>query len=94
MEASEKCFLFGACTDMDAGGWIVSEVVRNASAFISAKSMKIGPYLARYPVWWLVLVDYIALGGEGDDVRKYISRSPPWDRVVILGPTGERSYEI
>jgi hypothetical protein len=93
-EAHEKCFLFGACTDMDAGGWIVSEVIRNASAFISAKSLKVEPYLDRYPIWWLVLVDYIALGGEEDDVRKHISRLEPWDRVVILGPSGERSYQV
>lgn len=93
-EPHGKCFRFGACTDMDAGGWIVSEVVRNASAFISAKSLKVGPYLDRYPVWWLVLVDYIALGGEEGDVRKHISRSKPWGRVIFLSPSGDRSYEI
>jgi hypothetical protein len=35
-DAHEKCFLFGAYTDMDAGGWIVSEIIRNASAFIAS----------------------------------------------------------
>jgi hypothetical protein len=93
-KTEDKCFLLGGYTDMDSGGWIVSEIVRNASAFIAAKSLKVGPYLSKYSVWWLVLVDYIALGGEGDEVRKYISRSEPWDRVVILSPAGERSYEI
>lgn len=61
---------------------------------MAAKSLKVAPYLSEYPVWWLIFVDYVALGGEGDDVRQHISRSEPWDRVVILSPTGERAYEI
>jgi hypothetical protein len=79
---------------MDAGGWIVSEIIRNASAFIASKSVKVTPYLSKYPLWWLVLVDHIALAREGDDVRQHISRSEPWDRVVFLSPVDERWYEI
>jgi len=90
----DACFLLGGYTDMDAGGWIVSEITRNASAFMAAKSNKVAPYLRKYPVWWLVFIDYIALGGEGEDVRQYISRSKPWDRVVFLSPGGDRSYAI
>jgi hypothetical protein len=42
-EMPDRCFLLGGYNNRDAGGWIVSEVVRNASAFISAKSAKVTP---------------------------------------------------
>jgi len=90
----DDCFLLGGYDDMDSGGWIVSEIIRNASAFMATKSLKVAPHLSKYSVWWLVFVDYIALGGEGEEVRQHITRSKPWDRVVFLSPTGERSYEI
>jgi hypothetical protein len=93
-ETYSERFVIGGYTDMDSGGWIVSEVVRNASAYIAEKSLKVTPYLGAYPVWWLVFIDHIALGGEVEEVRQHISRSKPWDRIVFLSPSGEHSYEI
>jgi hypothetical protein len=61
---------------------------------MATKSLKVAPHLSKYSVWWLVFVDYIALGGVGEEVRQHITHSKPWDRVVFLSPTGERSYEI
>jgi hypothetical protein len=90
----DRCFLFGGCTDFDAGGWIVSEVVRNASAFMAIKSTKVTQYLKNYSEWWLILVDYIALGGEQADVLQYLSRPDPWDRVIVLSPSRERAYDL
>jgi hypothetical protein len=92
--AHDECFLVGGYTDMDAGGWIVSEIVRNASAYIAEKSLKVSPYLSKYPEWWLIFVDHVALAMEEDDVRQHLSRTKPWNRIVLLSPDGNRSYHV
>ena len=43
-----RSFLLGGYTDMDAGGWVVSEIIRNMSAYIAEKTRKVEP-LARCP---------------------------------------------
>jgi hypothetical protein len=87
-------FLLGGYTDMDAGGWVVSEVVRNMSAYVAEKNKKVAPYLKKYGEWWLVFVDYIGQESEAPEVKKYISRTDPWDKILVLNPMSGRAYEI
>ena len=87
-------FLLGGYTDMDAGGWVVSEVVRNMSAYVAEKNQKVAPYLKKYGEWWLVFVDYIGQESEGSEVKKYITRSEPWTKILVLSPMSGRAYEI
>jgi hypothetical protein len=89
-----QTLLIGGFTDFDEGGWVVSEVVRNARRYMDEKAAKISPYRARYPAWWLVLVDYIGLARDPAEVRRYIERSVVWDRVILLSPKGDRAFEI
>lgn len=86
-------FVIGARTDFDEGGFIVAEVVRNAEVYVAEKTAKVAPYRSRYPVWWLILVDYIGRPEEATDVRRYLHRPAEWDRLIILSPRG-RAYDI
>ncbi len=83
-DVHEKCFIFGAHTDMDAGGWIVSEIIRNASAFIASKSVKVTPYLSKYPLWWLVLVDHIAFADSQVTGWPWAARAQTRARVTSM----------
>lgn len=91
---NENSLLLGGFTDLDEGGWVVSEVIRNAERYIQEKSRKIAPYRARYAIWWLVLVDYINLAADADEVRQYLRKSLDWDRIILLNPSGVCAYEI
>lgn len=92
--AEGRSLLIGGYTDRDAGGWVVSELVRNMSAYVAEKTKKVAPYLNQYPEWWLVFVDYIGQESEASDVRAHIKRAEPWTKVLVLNPTSGRAYEI
>jgi hypothetical protein len=92
-------FVLGVHTDRQQGGWVVSETIRNLTLCVSEKAKKLESYKARYPEWWLVLVDRIAFGGWDDDdiadIRKNIKKQPDWDRIVIVDPANTaRSFEL
>lgn len=86
-------FVYGGHNDGDAGGWLVSEIVRNVSAYISEKSEKVAAFKHRYQTWWLILVDYIGTPSEGSEVRKRVRCPEGWNRVVILSHEG-RAYGL
>ncbi len=92
----ERVFLLGGNTDLDSGGWVVSEIVRNLSVYVPEKTQKTVSYKSKYPAWWLVFVDYIGYASDKDaaEVRKYFKHSADWDRVVLLSPISGHAYEI
>jgi hypothetical protein len=79
---------------MDAGGWVVSEIIRNLSACVVEKTRKVAPYRSKYPIWWLIFVDHIGHAQDEEDVRKHIARPEEWSRVLLLSPIDGRTYEI
>ena len=79
---------------MDAGGWVVSEIIRNLSVYVQEKAKKVAPHRYKYAIWWLIFVDYIGDPSDEMDVRQYFARSPDWNRVLLLNPTNSRAYEI
>lgn len=87
-------FLIGGYTDRDAGGWLVSELIRNMTAYTADKAIKVAPHLNRYQEWWLIFVDYIGSDREADDVRANIQCGAPWAKVLVLNPVSGRAYEI
>jgi hypothetical protein len=95
----ENFFVLGAHTDDQAGGWIISEMIRNLDLCIAEKTRKIENYKARYPEWWFILVDLVSFGGwDADDVaeiRQHMSKRPDWDKVVVIDPSNcARSFEL
>lgn len=84
-------FLFGGFTDHDAGGYLISEIIRNVAICVTDKSQKVAPMRLRYPEWWLLLVDYIGRGSlESEDyaqLRAHLPRPEGWDRLIIVDPS-------
>lgn len=87
-EIHENRFLLGAYSDYDAGGFVGSEIIRNADLCIAEKTAKMLRVKELYPEWWLLLVDRIGPKlneFERDDLPNHIDPGP-WDRVILLDP--------
>lgn len=55
-------YVYSGCFDDDSGGFVLSELIRNAQICIDEKTEKIKPYRTSYERWWLVLIDSISFG--------------------------------
>lgn len=87
-DAHEARFLLGAYNDYEAGGFVGSEIIRNATLCITEKTAKMALVKDRYPEWWLVLVDRIGPqlnAFERNDLPNHIEIAP-WDQVLLLDP--------
>jgi hypothetical protein len=94
----DQLLVLGGYNDLDAGGWLLSELGLSLRACILEKSEKVSKYRHRYPEWWLVFIDYITDGvdlEERDKVRQKLNLPDDWDKVVLLDPnTGAEAIEI
>ncbi len=94
----EKPFLLGSYVDLDAGGFVVSDIYQNLKICIKEKEYKVLNYRHKYPVWWLLLIDYIGYGLSERDHNQVIQLDPidhTWDKVIIVAPLKpEDSVEI
>ena len=54
------------------------------------KSAKISPFRAKYPEWWLILIDRISHapihGAEVTELRNLLHGLADWDRVLLVDP--------
>ena len=88
-----KRFLPSAFLDHDRGGAVLSEMRRNLAICLVEKSRKIASCRARYPKWWLVLVDYIGhelLDTERAQLRSLITVEAPGTSscsLILLTPS-------
>jgi len=85
----DSFFRLGAGVDEDSGGFILAEVNKNLELCIAEKTRKIAAYRAKYPEWWLILLDHIARGFDEDDKMQF--RSMPrvrhdWSKIILLSP--------
>jgi hypothetical protein len=91
-------FVPGGYTDLQAGGWLISEVAENLKFCIAEKTRKIASVRHKYPEWWLALPDLIHWGLDDFDqqaVREQITILHPFDRVILLDPRDHtRAFEI
>jgi hypothetical protein len=97
--ARKTFFVMLGSSDQDGGGFLFDEIKRSATICIAGKTGKIKKYRAKYSVWWLVLVDFIANGLDDLDVRQFKSQvSIPHsgcDKVIVLSPGDPtRFFEI
>jgi hypothetical protein len=97
--ARETFFVMLGSSDQDGGGFLFDQIERSATTCIAKKTGKIEKYRAKYSVWWLVVVDFIAYGLDDLDVQQFKTQvSIPhwgWDKVIVLSPDDPtRFFEI
>lgn len=84
------CFLLGGYQDHDSGGWLVPDLELNIRICVEEKTGKIAKVRAKYPEWWLVLIDRIGYGE-----RESLNVIHDWDKVILVNPlNAENGYEI
>lgn len=83
-------FIPGGFSDRDAGGFLGHKLQKNIQHCIDEKTAIIAKVRARYPEWWLILVDQI-----GDGERESVNIRHAWDKVILINPRNpEAGYEI
>ena len=85
---ARRTFQLAWATDGDAEGARIPLMERNVKCCIRDKTAKVLPYRARYPVWWLVLVD-VTFGLDRQEQCVFGEQSRirhNWDRVLVLNP--------
>jgi hypothetical protein len=91
-------FVMAGCSDQESGGWLLSEMEANIRYCASEKSRKVGKVRAKYPSWWLALVDHIGYGLEDFDremFREKVSIEHDWDKIIIIDPRDHtRAFEL
>lgn len=90
-----SCFVLGASSDDDSGGFVLGEVARNLRLCIEEKERKIAPYRAKYGSWWLVLADHISYSMDLEDRNTFRSEIMPsiqhtFDKIVLIDPRDHR----
>jgi hypothetical protein len=89
-EVFADCFVLGGYVDRDAGGWLIQELENNVRLCVQEKSKKILDIRAKYPEWWIILIDHIGYGA-----RESIHVEHDWDKVILVNPLNpEQGYEI
>lgn len=83
-------FNFYGYADHDANGWHLQKLRENIEVCVQEKTAKIAKVRAKYPEWWLVLIDQI-----GHGCRESIEISHDWDKVILVNPLYPKSgYEL
>jgi hypothetical protein len=83
-------FVLAGGSDIDAGGWVIPELEKSLTICVREKSVKIAKYRAKYPEWWLVLVDHMTGG-----TPKELHVEHDWDTVLIIHPSNLAwAYEV
>ena len=93
----DQRFELGGYCDLDAGGWVQSELIRNMQICIDEKTEKMAAIAGVYDEWWLILVDHVslAIGPSFLDVeflRQHLTIPPLWDQVVLLSPSDHQRW--
>ncbi|MGC2504184.1 MAG: hypothetical protein WA400_18810, partial [Silvibacterium sp.] len=83
-------FVLGGFSDRNAGGWLEHELKKNIEICVREKTKKIARARAKYPEWWLVLIDRIGYGDKGT-----ISIEHDWNKIILVNPLNpEHGYEL
>jgi hypothetical protein len=82
-------FVLGGFADRDSGGFVLAELIRNIHICVTEKTRKVECVRAKYPEWWLVLVDYIGYGigkSAQEELRHLLYFEHSWFKIVIVNP--------
>jgi len=78
----------GVPVDVNAGGFVDAEVRKSLEICIADKTWKIGAFRAKYPEWWLVLIDHVCCGAltrsEWRHVQNWLDGKHDLNKVIVL----------
>jgi hypothetical protein len=84
--------------DNDSGGMVVQLLRDNIAHCVIEKTKKIEPYKAKYPEWWLVLIDHVVHALDPLDWKQFKdsgSISHSWDRILLIDSSrSNRFFEV
>lgn len=86
----ETFFQMGGMNDLQAGGFVVAELISNIRHCASEKLVKIEPYRTKYPTWWLALTNYTGFNIDDYDRKQLVEHLPQlkgWDKVLVVNPS-------
>ena len=92
-----QTFRIGMQSDGDSGGLVAGIYISNIRHCIEEKTQKISAHRARYPRWWLVLVDNLS-GFSHDDpddrteietVKNSLIKPSAWEKILVISPHSE-----
>ncbi len=78
---SQESFILAGNSDYNSGGWVIPELENNLRICVEEKTAKIAKCRHKYPIWWLLLIDFI-VGGAEEPVRV----SHDWDKLIVVHP--------
>jgi len=87
LEKLNSQYQFGISTDLNQGGFVLSDVYNSLKFIIPEKTKLIGKFKTEYKIWWLALVDNIGNGlseNELIQLRKSIDFDLNFDKVFII----------
>lgn len=82
-----QAFVLGGYADHDAGGWVVSEMIRNINLVAVEKAGKIAGVSTTYDEWWLALVNNVGAWLDADEIsliREKVKVPAIWSQVLIV----------
>lgn len=90
-EESIQLFQLGFVTDFDAGGFIISEVLKNIERCSKEKIQKVknSAKYSEFEEWWLVLVDhidYLRAPVELSDLTSEQYKFGFWKKIIVISP--------
>jgi len=86
---SLKVFHIAVISDQGHCGWTAPDYVENINFCILEKTTRIQKYKFKYPEWWLVLIDSLAVGikePEKTFVIQHIIKGADWKKIIVIHP--------
>tara|TARA_B100000745_G_scaffold256824_1_gene179667 strand:+ start:176 stop:907 length:732 start_codon:yes stop_codon:yes gene_type:complete len=83
--------------DSDAGGWAITETVKNVKMIIDEKSEKIKDYKSMYDQWWLALVDTISYEltqSEIKEIESHLTTFGNFDKILIVNRLNKNHFNF
>jgi len=85
----EYRYNFGSISDLNGGGFVLSNITKSLNLIIQEKENKIKKYYNKYKTWWLVLIDYIGYGvatNETEILKKDPRLFKIFEKIVFVAP--------
>ena len=93
-----QLFVPGGHSDLQSGGFVISDVAKNLKLCIQEKTKKLEKFRDTYPEWWLILPDYVGYGLDEFDRQVFlrdVTIIHNFNKVILLNPLDPKNaFEV